>query len=223
MKNNAWKRMAVMAMCLLMLVMIVPVQSAEAANVCKQISGSSAATKVFYVKTGSRWNAKKDVVKITQTKGVMNVMQAQYGRQRAYYATAGKSFNDNKPNGTKSMYELYTVKVEKLNQKNKTVKTQNYKLSDGSLKIKLEKNSKYRVTIIPTFIVFRKNMQDKRYYVNHASYNPYHEVKSFAGNLWSLFFSWEDHYNSWKPLGWKKNSTWSVTSTKGITECSFNN
>jgi len=213
MRHNVWKRIAVMAICLLMLVMIVPVQSAEAANVCKQIEGSSKAKKVFYVSTGSRWIASKDVIKFTQTKGVMKI------QKRGLFLSDNKykeypPFSD-KSNSTSKMYEEYTIKVEKLNNNNKVINTQNYKFDGSSSKpIKLDKNSKYRITVIPTFITFYNKCKNMTWYqwfgLNNCN-NPYKR-----GVLASVF-------NKWIPLGWKSHSTWRVSSTKGINECSFNN
>ena len=215
MKARVVKRIAVMALCLLMLVMIVPVQSAEAANVCKQIEGSSKAKKVFYVSTGSRWIANKDVVKFTQSKGVMKINKRGIFLSDYMYHEY-PPFSDTQ-NATQKMYEVYAVKVEKLNNKNEVVKTQTYKFDGGSIKIKLDKNSNYRITVTPTFVPFYNKCKDMTPYqwtgLNNC-WNPYKKEMGFLKQLTS---------KRWVPLGWQTNSTWRVSSTKGINECSFNN
>lgn len=204
------RRILTMALCLLTLAMIVPVRSAEAANACKQISGSSKSTEVFYVSTGSRWIAQKDVIKFTQTKGTMKIQKrGLIGTDDQYKEYP--PFSD-KSNSNQKMYETYTIKVEKLNNKNKVVSTQKYELDDGSKSIKLDKNSKYRITVTPTFMAFYnkcKNMTWYQWFGLNNNHNPYR-----GGVLKTLL-------TRWIPLGWKSHSTWKVSSTKGINDCSF--
>lgn len=211
MKRNVWKRIGTMAICLLMLVMIVPVHSAEAENVCKQITGSSKATKVFYISTGKRW-VLSDKVTFTQTKGVMKI------NKRGIFLSDYKyheypPFSD-KQNATQKMYEVYTIKVEKLNSKNKVVKTQTYKLDGSSKSIPLDKNSKYRVTVTPKFVPFYNKCKDMTPYQWVGLNNCWNPYKNEMGILKQLTTK------RWVPLGWKTNSTWKVSSTKGIISCS---
>lgn len=159
---------------------------AYAENVCKQISGSSKSKQTFIVETTSRWLASKDVLKLTQTKGIMNIERVKLT----------KNVKD-----IREMYEMYTVKVEKL-VKGKVTGTKNYTWTGASLKLKLEKNSTYRVTITSCFA------QYKGKYPGGSLFNPY-ESKGLSG-LCSAF---------WAPRGWKKHSTWKVSSTKGILSC----
>ena len=208
--KNILKKVCCFALMLLMLAVMLPAQTAEAANACKQISGNSKAVQVFYVNTGSRWIAKKDVVKLTQTKGTMNIKYNFFGVNYSY-----PPFSD-KANDTKKMYEEYSVKVEKLNSKNKVVKTENYTFDSGSLKIKLDKNSTYRITVTPKFLDFYnkvKSMSYKQFIGLNYNHNPY-SVKGLriVGSLAK---------SKWVPLGWKTHSTWKVSSTKGINDCSF--
>jgi hypothetical protein len=101
--------------------------SASAANVCEDISGSSAASSSFTVKTGSRWLS-KDKITITQTKGILT-----------YY--------DRWDNSDESMstYDVYTVAV----QANGSSTVDYYTLKKKSLSIKLKKNTTYTVTVKP--------------------------------------------------------------------------
>ncbi len=207
-----WKRISTLAMALLLLACLIPVQTTEAANACKQISGNSKAAKVFYVNTGSRWIAKTDVVKIAQTKGTMKIHK--FSMMSESKSASYPPFTD-KQNSTLSMYEVYTVKVEKLGNKNKVTKTQTYTMNDSSLKIKLDKNSKYRITVTPTFKSYYdkcKNMSYYQWFGLNNNYNPYLRGKSLLKQIFSM---------RWVPLGWKTHSTWKVSSTKGINDCSF--
>ena len=175
MKRKLTAKIVTLAMAVMMLVTGFSTKS-FAANVCKQISGSSKAAQTFNINTGSRWYSSKDVLKLTQTKGTMKIMKLLNGKHT-----------------TKSMYEKYYVKVEKL-KNNKVVSVKNYTWQKSSLKLKLDKNSTYRVTVTPTAVRNRSSFGDG------TLFNPYG----------SIFFS---------PLGWKKHSTWKVSSTSGILSC----
>ena len=122
--------------------------------------------------------------------------------------------------GSRKMYERYTVKVERLDKKDRVIASKSYIFDESTLKLKLEKNSKYRITITPEFIGFYRNMMDRKYYINHLTYNPY-GLKYPQGNEVTRFASLVA-VGKWKPLGWSTHSTWKVTSTKGISECAFN-
>lgn len=159
---------------------------AYAENVCKQISGTSKNASTFMVETTSRWLASKDVLKLTQTKGIMNIERVKLT----------KNVKD-----TREMYETYTVKVEKM-VKGKVKSTKTYTWSGSSLKIKLEKNSTYRVTVTSYFVKYNGK------YPGGSLFNPY-DTKGISA-LSSAF---------WAPRGWKKHSTWKVSSTKGILSC----
>ena len=178
MKRKLTAKIVTLAMAVMMLVTGFSTKS-FAANVCKQISGSSKAAQTFNINTGSRWYSSKDVLKLTQTKGTMKIMKL-----------TGK-------NSTKKMYEKYYVKVEKL-KNNKVVSVKNYTWQKSSLKLKLDKNSTYRVTVTPAAV------RDKYSFKAGTMFNPY-------GNGITYIF--------WAPRGWKKHSTWKVSSTSGILSC----
>ena len=218
MKRTLTKYLALI-LCLLTLCVGFAPSAYAAGNACKQISGSSKAVEVFTVSTGKRWIAKKDVVKLTQTKGVMKTI----GKSKIWdtnYDYYVNNISGNKATGSRKMYERYTVKVERLDKKGRVIASKSYIFDEGSLKLKLEKNSKYRITITPEFIGFYRNMMDRKYYINHLTYNPY-GLKYPQGNEVTRFASLVA-VGKWKPLGWSTHSTWKVTSTKGISECAFN-
>lgn len=176
-----------------------PMESHAANNVCSQISGKSTVRTVFYVNTGSRWIVNKDVMKISQTQGIMN-------RSRTRISKIDK---------TEKMYEKYMIRIEKLGKNDKVVKSQE-KVLDGKkpVKVSLDKNSKYRITVTPEYVKYMETIKsvpngDSVYY----DYNPY---------LTKLQTIFRIKKYQWVPRGWKTASTWMVTSTKGINACSFN-
>ncbi len=176
MKRGLVKRIAALATCLVMVMAFSPAVMAK--NVCKQISGTSKAASTFEVETGSRWYSKKDVLKLQQTKGTMKIT-----------TVLGK-------NKTKTMYETYTVKVQKI-VNGKVTSTKCYKWTGKTLKLKLDKNSTYRVTVTSMYAKYKGK------YPGGTLFNPYDGVGS-------LF---------WSPRGWSKHSTWKVSSTSGILSC----
>lgn len=106
------------AMCLSM------AMSVSAANVCSQITGSTATTRTFKVKTGKRFLL-SDKLTFKQSKGVLR------------YETLGgreKTFN---------AYDTFCIRYQK--EGSSTVKTA--ELKNGSCSIKLDKNSTYIVTV----------------------------------------------------------------------------
>lgn len=170
----------------LMTLCTVFITPASADNVCKQITGTSKKQVVFTVNTGSRWLFSKDILKLAQTKGTMNIERI----------TLTQNVKD-----TRVMYELYDVKVEKIvNGKVKSRKV--YQWEEKTLKIKLDKNSFYRITVTSTYVKYNGK------YPGGGLFNPY-ESKGLKG----LSSMW------WVPRGWKKHSTWSVSATKGILAC----
>ena len=163
------------------------IASASADNACKQIGGTSKEEGTFYVETTERWLFNKDVLKLSQTEGVMNIERVKLT----------KNVKD-----TRKMYETYEVKVEKL-KNGSVVKVEKYTWTDSSLKIKLDKNSYYRVTVTSLYVKYNGK------YPGGSLFNPY-ETKGLKG----LLSMW------WAPRGWAKHSTWRVSATKGILGCS---
>lgn len=180
MKHNLAKQIVVLIICMLMIVPMFSM-SAMADNVCGQISGSSEAEKTFKVYTGSRWYSSKDVLKLTQEKGTMKIW---------HLLDKTDSYD------TKKMYEIYTVKVEKISN-NKVVKTKTYEWKTSTLKIKLDKNATYHVTVTSCWV--RRNGE----YIGGTLANPY---GGFSGI-------------TWMPVEWTEHSTWKVSATKGILSC----
>lgn len=180
MKRKTLKRITIIAVCLMMLVTTFSMPVA-AANVCEQISGSSKQAKTFMVNTGSRWLAAKDVVKLTQSKGTME-----------YWKLIDKTNKTYK----KSMYEIYTVKVEKISN-GKVVKTKTYNWSGATIKLKLDKNSLYRVTVTSCWV------KNKGKYSGGTLFNPYGGVGGIT----------------WMPIKWVNHSVWKVSCTRGILSC----
>ena len=179
------RRILTMVLCMMTLCFVF-IAPASADNVCKQIKGSSKAETVFTVDTGSRWLFAKDYLKLTQTKGIMNIERIKLTHNEK---------------ATREMYELYSVKVEKL-VKGKVKSTKVYEWESKTLKIKLDKNAFYRITVTSTYVKYHGK------YPGGGLFNPY-EAKGLKG----LVSMW------WIPLGWKKHSTWSVSATKGILAC----
>ena len=167
----------------------------HAASVCSQISGKSTATTVFYVNTGSRWIL-KDVMKFSQTKGVMNTS----------YSTT------NAISGTVTIYEIYTIKIQKLNKNNKVISTVYKTFNQETCKISLDKNSKYKITVTPEYITHVNKIKNTK----NGSW-VYQKTNPYKGGFYNALTS----KNDWVPRGWKKASTWKVTSTKGINDCRF--
>ena len=180
--KHTLKKIVTMALCLLMLAMIIPARPTEAAGVCREISGKSTKTTTFTVKTGSRWLAKKDVLTLTQKKGVLK---------------AERVFSLNTVYKTFKKYEDYTVVVKKMSGK-KTISTKQYSFSKASLKIKLDKNSTYVITVSSPY------SRDGGFTKSPLFYNYF----STLGSAW------------WSPVSWKTPSTWRVKSTKGVLSCS---
>ena len=195
MKLTLKKTLAIM-LCMFTLISMVPMES-HAANVCAQISGNSNQVKSFIVNTGSRWLANKDVIKISQTKGIMKK----------------SSTTLTKINGSIEIFEEYTIRIQKLGKNNKVISTQTKTFSGNSISIKLDKNSKYRITMTPGYTEYLKTINSvsngRNYYFD---YNPY---------LTKLQLIFRSSKHQWVPRGWKKAATWKVTSTKGINVCSF--
>ncbi len=152
-----------------------------AANVCKQISGKSTQETTFIVNTGSRWYSSKDVIKFTQTKGTMKTSDLKLTKSVA---------------STRVMYEYYTVTVKKMSG-SKTVNTKTYTWTGASQKIKLDRNSTYKVTVTP----YSVDPKYKDAFTYGALFNPY------------------TTFGLWAPRGWKKAATWKVSATSGILSC----
>ena len=171
-----------------------PMQS-HAASACSQISGKSTAVTVFYVNTGSRCIL-KDVMQFSQTKGVMNTS----------YATTTPI------NKTVTIYEIYTIKIQKLNKSNKVISTTYKTFNQETCKISLDKNSRYKITVTPEYITHANKIKNTK----NGKW-VYQKTNPYKGGLWNTLTS----KNDWVPRGWKKASTWKVTSTKGINDCRF--
>ncbi len=206
-----WKRIGILVMALLFIACLLPVRTAEAENACDMISGSSGETEVFYVNTGSRWFYKNDEIKFKQTKGIMKVHRDLLGDAIYHqHPPFSEQYND-----TRKMNETYTVTVEKLNNKNEVTETKNYVFDGSSLTIdELEQNSKYRITVAPTFQTFYNEHADdsfQEWITRGVHKNPY------ASGITDIAFM------EWVPLGWETHSTWTVTGTKGIDDCGFSN
>ncbi|MBQ5992030.1 MAG: hypothetical protein IJL62_05725 [Clostridia bacterium] len=125
MKIKFFRRILVTALCLLTLTVMFMPSASAAANVCRQISGSSKKAVTFTVKTGSRWLL-SDKLTIKQTKGVFKYNDWLYREKTA------------------KGYDEYIIKVTKVGGKTKT-----YTLGGGSITIKLDKNSTYKITVTP--------------------------------------------------------------------------
>ena len=180
MKHRFAKRIAALFVCFMMAITAFS-GLALAGNVCGEITGTSEEAKTFTVNTGSRWLARKDVLKLTQTKGTMKIWHLL-----------------EKPNSSneKKMYEQYTVTVEKLDG-SKVVKTKTYEWDSSSLKIKLDKDSIYHVTVTSYWAAHKGK------YIGGTLFNPYGGVGGIT----------------WMPEGWIKHSSWQVSATKGILSC----
>ena len=117
------------------------------------------------------------------------------------------------------MYEKYHVTVEKLNDNGDVLDSYERIFDEESLKLKLNDNSIYRITVVPTFYEFEQKMADRSFYITNLHLNPY-GLEYTQGNIISRIFSSVSN-SKWKPLGWETNSTWSVSTTRGIEGCSF--
>lgn len=125
MKRRTPTRIAIMALCMLTLLALFMPSASAASNVCTQISGSSEKTTTFTVQTGSRWLF-SDKITITQTKG-----EYEYLNWLGNWKTA-------------SGYDTYTIKVVKVGGTTKT-----YTMAGNKITIKLDKNSTYKISVIP--------------------------------------------------------------------------
>jgi hypothetical protein len=204
------KRILTATLCLLALCATFVSSASAASNVCEQTSGDSSCVTSFIVRTTSRWLF-SDVLKLSQTEGVMMIMKGNY-----YTAPA---FHENTPTGTKKMYEKYHVTVEELDDDGNVADSYERIFDEGSLKLKLNRNSVYRITVVPTFCEFEQKMTDHSYYITNPHLNPY-GLEYTQGNIISRIFS-SVSTSKWKPLGWETDSTWYVSTTRGIEGCSF--
>lgn len=152
MKNNAWKRIAVMVMCLLMLAMVLPARATEAVTTSNVGTGytkvkmtwskkkNQAAyyggeTATFYVKTNKPLLAPS--VKLTMSKGTIQTAPP-----------TGDSLMDS---GIKkfSVYGCYDIHIYYQNDSGKWVKEQDLKaVKESSKTIKFDrKNTFYKVEV----------------------------------------------------------------------------
>ena len=126
--KNTLKRILTMALCLVALCGILPMQSmAASSNACTLMSGSSRSKYTFTVTTGSRFLFKNKLV-FKQTKG------------KYLYHPWFDGFNSKEATG----YDNFTIQVKK-----KGGSTQTYQLSGSSKTIKLDNNATYTITVIP--------------------------------------------------------------------------
>ena len=144
----------------------------QAANTCKQVSGNVKGAVTFEVTTGSGWLLGQYLT-LSQSKG------------EAY------SGNYAFKNGTTyKIYGAYCVSFKRLSGKGSVPKSFVWK--SGSVKIKLGKKTKYRITITP--------LTDSFYYNKVPHY---------------LKYSYKNQFNK----NWKRVPTWTVKKTKNITLC----
>ena len=148
----------------------VPVQ---AANVCNSVSGNIKNSVTFTVETGYGWFVGQYLT-LNQSKGA---------------AYTGNYAVRNYKTFTYNVYGTYTVTVKKLNGNKKTT---TYTWSGKSKKIKLDKKSKYQITITPC-------------------------TSSFLYNSGRHFLRYQ--YKNEFLKNWKYYPAWNVKKTKNLTMC----
>lgn len=169
-------------------------------NVGSDVKGSSEAIGCFIVETEA--GSKNSYLTISQTKGVMNT-----------------SLNSNsQPSKTRSMYEWYTVTVETLTGEN-AGKTERFPFTEKTIELEFAPQTRYRVTLLPLYLYWSKRMEDRLFYIDHSTHNPYSEP-SEEDEIIDLFWLIKRFEEiTWYPRGWEKHSTWNVSGTKRIKLC----
>ena len=144
-------------------------QPVQAANVCTSVWGSNSGSKTFEVRTDSGW-FNTQYLTLTQTKGTAYSGNYAFGTNKTY-----------------KVYGAYQVTIKRTKGSGTVPKSFVWK--DGSQKIKLGKNSTYKITITPL-------------------------KSSFYYNSWLNFLKY-DNYDK----NWKMRPQWSIKKTKHVTFC----
>ena len=168
MKNIFMKYLKKLTSCALIAGMLIgtmggsPVQEVQAANVCTSVYGNLRKTVTFEAKTGSGWLLGQYLT-LTQKKGTA---------YNGNYAWGGKTY---------SVYGTYWVSIQRTKGSGSIPKGFTWK--SGSAKIKLGKNSTYKITITPVTDTFCYNSGIKflrydkyEFYRNWVSV-PYWNIK----------------------------------------------
>lgn|GEM_PF-2089046 len=183
MKKNTCRMMAVV-MCMLMLIVFCA-PSAYAANAGSSIKGSCAQTVTFMVKTKGTTLSAKPNIKLTQTKGVMKAFTVKLTRNEDIERT---------------MYEYYEITLYKLKNGKYVQQGKVITWSDGSETIKLDKNSTYKIKVVPYGVKYKDDF---------GKWGPL--LSPYPNSI----------LNNWAPVKWIKNSTWKISSTARVSSCSM--
>ena len=180
--KNVFKRTLCLVLIILTLMSTFTVNGFAAGNVCSSAKGNSAKTATFQVTTGGTKLGAKPYITLSQSKGKMKIYVLRLD---------GRDYETKQ-----QMYEYYYVTLRNLNNG----RVQQIKW-DGSQtkKIKLEKNSRYQITVEPYAV------KHKFAFTYGPAFNPY---------PWSVF-----PFKCWAPRAWVNNCSWKVTSYSQIKSC----
>ena len=135
MKRKCIKRIMSLLMLCVMTFTLMPL-TANAANVCSSVWGTSSHTVTFSVTTGKSWISGQKV-NLRQYKGTF--------RQKKTTLSGGSTWV------RKNMYGTYYVTVKNMNT-GKIYKYNNKKWNDKNMSLSLAKNTRYKITVKPASV-----------------------------------------------------------------------